>query len=295
MSKGSKKRRSAPHDAEGRQTAHGQIWIFMPEERRENDAQRRLRAAADRAAQDRGMLVKIRRTRHRVVMGGPDAHKRFDLVEPRDAGDLYAAVHRGPVLVLAVTASWVRSDPPEEPSRLRHIRRLEDFVRYKAAYGIARGPGDPKRIIESFATWPPDGPGATTADPRVLPLHVFDHVQAWTELDAPQGRTEFAAAYGPPQQRVDQPGRSWCPAPVGHGSDCLTVSGSALPRGFHWDVRRGRATDRLVTCHEVWKLDNHTSYANIYPDAYIRVGTRHGRRVWPGPDRRAGRSPKRST
>jgi hypothetical protein len=57
-----------------------------------------------------------------------------------------------------------------------------------------------------------------------------------------------------------------------------TTRPTRLARGFHWDVRRG-SVERLVTCHEVWKL-NPGGNANIYPDAYVRVGARHGRRVW---------------
>jgi hypothetical protein len=231
-------------------------------------------------ADDRELVAKVRRTRRRTVTGGPDAHKPFDLVEPRDAGELYAAVHRHRVLVLALSASWVRSDPGEASARWRHVRRLEEFVSYKAAYCMVRGPGDPERAVSEFGSWPVSGSCTTTDDPRVLPLHVFDHSQAWLALGTPSGAATFAAVHGQPRRRVDPAGRTWCPARRGHGNDGLTVSGLPLPTGFHWDVQRGRAVERLVTCHEVWRLGHRGSYANVYPDAYVRVGARYGRRVW---------------
>lgn len=110
-----------------------------------------LRREALSLAQDRNMAAVTRRTKRCVVEGSPEAHRRFELIEPRDAGELYKAMHRRDVLVFAVVACFVRSDPSASPTRLRHTRRLEEYVRYKARYGLARGPGNPSSIFTSFA------------------------------------------------------------------------------------------------------------------------------------------------
>src|SRR5262249_37404159 len=165
------------------------------------------------------------------------------------------------------------------PTRRRHARRLDDYVRYKAAYGLARGAGDISAILTAFEAWPPTDSCSGAHDPRVLPLHVFDSSRVWPDLNETDGTARFDATYGRHPRRSDGWGRLWVPALVGHGQDSLTVSGRRLERGFHWDVRRGSA-ERLATCHEVWKL-NPGGYANVYPDAHVRVGARYGRRVWP--------------
>lgn len=281
MSKGSRKRRSRHTDGAS-PPERDQVWIFAPEERRESAEQRQLREETSALAFAREMTVLTRRTKRAVVEGGPDAHKRFELLDPRDAGDLYHAMHRQRVLVVTVAACWVRLDPSESPSRFRRVRGLGEYVRYKASFSIARGPGDPLRIMDSFIRWP-DELCSEIRDPRILPLHVFDAERYWANLQGEVDSEQFVTIYGQANRRLDPNGRTWTPAPIGHGSDVLAVSGYMLPAGFHWDVQRGRGTDRLVTCHEVWRLDHGGSYANVYPDAYVRVGRRFGRRVWPSP------------
>jgi hypothetical protein len=254
------------------------VWIIAPEAKRESTEQAALRVEALRLAKAKGIVAHVRRTKHHVIEGGPDAQKRFDLVQPRDAGELYGAMHRQWVLVLTVGACFVRSDPSEDPTRWRHARRLDDYVRYKAAYGLAREPGDPARILASFAHWPAElGSCLDERDPRVLPLHVFDNSRVWSDLDEDAGLSTFAATYGREARRKDTNGRPWVAASVGHGRTSLTVSGLTLRQGFHWDVRGG-STERLTTCHEVWKV-NTGGYANVYPDAHVRAGDRC-RRVW---------------
>ncbi len=117
-------------------------------------------------------------------------------------------------------------------------------------------------------------------DPRVLPLHVFDNAQPWTDLHLEAGISHFNARYGQATSRLDAVGRGWSPAQVGHGNDVLVIDGFALARGFHWDVQRKKAPERLVTANEVWKIGN-GGYVNVYPDAYVRIGSRHnGKLVW---------------
>jgi hypothetical protein len=227
-------------------------------------------------AAERGYTILVRRTRRCIISGGPEAHRRFELVEPRDVGDLYRAIHRNRVLVVTVGACFVRSDPAQEPIRKRYVRNLEDYVRYKAAYGLARGRGDVPQIFSDFATWPVC-PCIHIHDPRVLPLHVFDNSRVWPDLDEGNSRSQFALEY--PDLR-DACGRVWTVDRALHGRESLTVACLALPSGYHWDVARGRSTERLVTCHEIWRVKIN-GHVNVYPDAYVR--STGARRVWPRP------------
>lgn len=257
MSRGTKRPRSAPGGSGGER---GQVWIFTPEDGRELPAQKDLRSQAMELADDRELVAKVRRTRRRTVTGGPDAHKPFDLVEPRDAGELYAAVHRHRVLVLALSASWVRSDPGEASARWRHVRRLEEFVSYKAAYCMVRGPGDPERAVSEFGSWPVSGSCTTTDDPRVLPLHVFDHSQAWLALGTPSGAATFAAVHGQPRAPC-RPRRthlvSGAPRPWQRRPDCVgtpVADGVSLGRSA-WSRRRtARHLSRGLEARSSWLI-----------------------------------------
>lgn len=281
MSRGSRRRRSFQKTHTASPGDQRQIWVIAPS--RESDDQIRLREEARRRAEGQGLVVVVRRTKLCIVEGGPESHKRFEVLDPRDAGDLYAAANRMALLVLSLTACYVRLDPSETPSRRRRLRSLENFVQYKAFYGLARSLGDPARLVDEFAGWPHDGTCTGTDDPRVLPLHVFDNERLWDSLRSEDARTRFDSEYGTATRRVDCAGRSWSPAHVGHGTDILTVSGYQLKAGFHWDVTRGRLGGRrLVTSHEVWLLRHPTSYANVYPDAYVRGAPRGNvQLVWP--------------
>jgi hypothetical protein len=262
-----------------RRSARGQVWIVAPAGPTESREQAALRLHTLHAAQSMDLSVVTRRTRRCVIQGGPDSQKRLELLEPRDARDLYSAVHRRRVLVLATTAAYVRCDPSEMPTRKKHARRVEEYVRYKANYGLARGARDVTSTLEAFDSWPPNNGGLTLGDPRVLPLHVFDNSNIWSDLDQRAGLSRFVAEYGRDSQRQDGSGRVWRVATARHGQDSLTVAGFSLPTGFHWDVQTGRSPQRLTTSHEVWKL-NARAYANVYPDSFIRVSEKRGRRVW---------------
>jgi hypothetical protein len=207
------------------------------------------------------------------------AQKQVLLVSPRDAGDLYQAMQRSRVLVVSLKSCSVRTDPTEDPPRLRRTRPLEEFVQYKASYANLRGPGDPGRVLSGFLESSPMKLCADSRDPRVLPLHVFDDERCWVDLHTPEGMEDFKRQYGNGSVRLDSVKREWSPALALHGSDTLTVDGLTLVKGFHWDVKRGKSAERLVTCHEVWKVGP-GGYANVYPDAYVRSGSQNCRRIW---------------
>ena len=279
MSRGSKSRGSQTVVSGDAMSVSRQVWIVAPESSRESHEQRELRTKLRTLAEAKGVTVVTRLAKQSVFLGGPDAHKRLNFLEPRDAGDLYSAIHRHYVLIAPVCACVVRTDPSEEPARVKHARKLEEFVQYKAAYGLLRSSGDPQRVFADFMSKPPGKLCAGVHDPRILPLHVFDNATAWVDLHLDGGISRFDSHYGRESSRVDSSGRRWLPATALHGGDALMVDGMPLPSGYHWDVQRGKSTDRLVTCHEVWKIDVR-GYANIYPDAYVRVGKNYGRRVW---------------
>ena len=260
-----------------------QVWLFIPDN--ENVEQRVLRQEVDQEAKSRDWTLVVRTARQCKVTGGPEQGRPYLLVEPRDAGDVYAAMHRHRTLVLATAACSVRRDPSARPVPYRHMVNISSFVLYKSSFGVVRGPNDARRFMERFEDWPAadscDGP----RDPRVLPLHIFDDTAEWLRLDEPSQVDDFAREFGPANSRRDAKGRSWDQASVLHGSDSLRVAECLLAQGFHWDVIRRFGAEHVFTTHEIWRLYNKNSYCNIYPDGYVRAGSKSSggisRRIWP--------------
>jgi hypothetical protein len=260
-----------------------QVWLFIPDN--ENAEQRTLREEVEQEAKSRQWTMIVRTARQGKVTGGPKQGRPYLLVEARDAGDVYAAMHRHRTLVLATAACTVRRDPRAHPSSYRDLVNISNFTLYKANFGMLRGHHDARRFMERFEEWPPDGSCDGPHDPRILPLHIFDNATEWLELDTRAQADTFAREFGPATNRRDVTGRSWDQASALHGSDSLTIAGCLLAQGFHWDVIRGHGGEHIFTTHEIWRLYNRNSYCNIYPDGYVRVGGKSGggktRRVWP--------------
>lgn len=257
-----------------------EIWLVIPE--RESPDQVALRMDLVATAQQVGYgTPRVRRARECRVQGGEETRRKYQVLIPRDAHDLYSAMHRSLLLLVTTASCYVRQDPSADPTTRRKLIRLEDYCRYKAAFGVARGPGDPRRHIEAFFDWPAENSCDGIQDPRILPLHVFDPRMVWDELHSAGQATLFSGRFGSASRRADHCMRVWQTATLGHGRDALVVSGTTLPVGFHWDVQRGRGQDRLVTSHEVWKLKSPSAYCNVYPDEYVRgLEQRGARRVW---------------
>lgn len=283
MSKGSRQRKSVQLTAES-ETARVQIWLAIPGQ--ESPAQRDLRDEVMRESQRRDWTPVVRVARQCRVEGGPDQGRPYLLIEPRDAAELYAVLHRSRVLVLATAACHVRRNPSPNPSRHRDLVGLAGFVRYKASFGMLRDHGDISRVMERFVGWPSAHACDGLQDPRVLPLHVFDHSTEWAELDGREGVEFFAKTFGSGARRKDAGGRTWEQASAFHGRDSLTIAGYLLPHGFHWDVTRGDGGERIITTHEIWRLLNKYAYCNVYPDGYVRSEGKDARgvsrRIWPG-------------
>ncbi len=276
--------RSSP--TTGVNVTKAQVWLIIPEQ--ESNPQLDLREEVLAATSGRGLSPpRVRRSRACRVLGGPEKDRRFHLLDPRDARDLYSAMHRTPVLVLATASCFIRQDPSAEPVRKKSLISLQRYCQYKAPVGIVRGPGDPRRLFDDFDRWLANvscGSCAGSHDPRALPLHVFDPSRDWSELDDVRTRAIFDARCGIASKRTDSGRRVWTPVKrEGHGSDTLIIAGTALPKGFHWDLNRGRrGQERLATSYEVWKLGHAQAYCNIYPDGYVRGLKQKGaRRVWP--------------
>jgi hypothetical protein len=281
VSKGSRRQRAAGSATEDGKP-NEQVWIFSP--KGESKEQRTLRLEMAQQGQARNWTVIVRVARLCKVDGGPEHGRPYLLIEPRDAGELYSAVHRHPTLVLATAACSVRRNPSVNPSRYRDLVSLHDFVRYKAHFGTLRGHSDVRRYIEEFEEWVGISACDGLHDPRVLPLHIFDNTEVWLNLDTPEQANTFTARFGPAARRKDIDERSWAQATALHGGDTLSVAGVSLLRGFHWDVIRGSGGQTIITTHEIWRLENKKSYSNIYPDGYVRSGSRDGggisRLVW---------------
>jgi hypothetical protein len=236
-------------------------------------------------ADERDWPVSVRRTES-VRVAGEGWERRAELLRPEDAAGLYREIHRTPTLVVAFAAAMVRRDPSRDPPVRRAALGLEEFVAYKAPFGLIRGHTDPARIVAGFETWLAGVHCDGDADPRALPLHVFDAGPRCPDLSAAEGAAAFAAQHGHASGRTDADGVDWRRADprAFHGGKALEVAGRVLPAGFHWDVSRRRGEVRLTTAEAVWKLAGKGTYLNVYPDAHVRAPKDpRVRRVWPKP------------
>jgi hypothetical protein len=279
LSKGSRRPKS-PSDS-----PKTQVWLFAPSAESESAAQESLRKEAQQAVTAAGWGFIVRRARRCPVVGGPEGGRLYQLIDPRDASEVYSAVHRNRVLILATGSCSMRRDPSADPSRHRDLIGIQNFACYKSRFGMIRERNDLAKHMEEFTKWPHAGACTGPHDPRVLPLHVFDNHSEWLGLNEPKEAERFRRSFGPGGDRTDPDGRSWRQSAAFHGGDALTIAGHALRQGFHWDVTRNRGKERVVTTHQVWKLEASNSYCNMYPDGYVRVsrGRTGGtcRLVWP--------------
>jgi hypothetical protein len=269
MSKGSHRIKSRSTTSRQDWSA-AQIWMFIPP--KESDVQKSFRQEVKRLAEDRNLVLRIRRAQKCPVVGGPDQGRSYNLIEPKDAAECYSALHRYKTLVIATGSCLVRRDPSVDPSRYRDLVSIENFVHYKAYFGMIRDHRDIGKLITNFLAWPPRDACSGPHDPRILPLNIFDSQNEWPKLGELAALKNFNTRFGPAGARTDSDGRSWTQSAALHGGDTLTVAGYQLSKGFHWDVARGQGKGRIVTASEVWKLANKNSYCNIYPDGYVRVG-----------------------
>jgi hypothetical protein len=206
----------------------------------------------------------------------------MNVLDPLDASNMYRDMHRASTIVCAFASALVSRDPSREPPNRNMARTLEEFVAYKAAYGLIRGAGEVSELFDEFEDWRTGVHCSGPADPRALPLHVFDPGAKALDLSREGDARRFAQRFGRSSRRQDDSGRIW-QSGVAHGQEALRVSGLELPAGTHWDVSVWRDSTRVANAREVWKVAR-GSYVNVYPDEHIRKPVarrgRAARRVW---------------
>jgi len=206
----------------------------------------------------------------------------MNVLDPTDASSIYRDLHRAPTAVAALASVLVSVDPSREPPNRRATRTLEAFLAYKSTFRLVRGDADVKRLFDEFGQWKAtvhcDGP----ADPRALPLHVFELGGNGLDLACAEGANLFRRQFGEPSQREDAGDRVWR-AGIPHGREELSISGRRLPAGTHWDVSSRRGKWRIANAREVWKVEGR-AYLNAYPDEHLRAPRARyraqARRVW---------------
>ena len=256
------------------------MFVIRPDGREPHEVRSLADAVASKASA-LGMLVKVRRSREDRVAGAEERERPLWLLTPRDAHEVYAAAHRGPVAVATFRASFVRRDPSTTPARRRDLAGIASYLRYKAFHSLVRGRPDVATFFDEFAVWAGRTECENHTDPRAIPFHVFDVESEWTDLDTAASRQDFDRRHKHLGSRRDDSGRRWDPADprAYHRPPELRVRGRALPVGFHWDVSHNAT--RLLTSNEVWKLAGSGAYANVYPDGYIASSPGNAKRVWP--------------
>jgi len=191
------------------------------------------------------------------------------LVPSDFAAGLYTRVHRTRVAVLVLG-----SDPrvplhPRREDALRYDRhiQLKRYTEYKCFY--CKVSADPANDAWTgmFSGWCERAECEGEHDPRCLPFHVFKGHGA--RLDLTEERETFDQRYGSGTERVDDARSTWQLRPRHyHGTECLSLAGYTLPKGFHWDVETGTPRD-FNTPKYSWRVNGHF---NVYPDAFFRPG-----------------------
>lgn len=258
-----------------------EIRIFVPS--RENAEQRNIRRIIEEKADTQSIPSYVRRLEPVKVAGGENAGRPFELVKLEDAKELYEKLHRSNVVVVSTSGAFVRRDPSSLPVRRKQLLSLEDFVRYKATFQLFRTATDASRFSTPFRDLFSSVASFDITDPRVLPLHIFDHIGEWNSLETTSAQKAFRDAFGGNTRRLDSGRREWSRAKALHGGDILVIAGQKIPKGFHWDVCRKKGEKHLMTTHEVWEFRNSSCYCNVYPDGYVRAGQGNSsaRKVWP--------------
>lgn len=218
----------------------------------------------------------------------------MNLLAPDDASTVYRDLHRAPAMVAAFGPAFVSLDPSRDPPNRRYARALEDFVTYKAVFGLVRGETDARRLFAEFEAWRDGVHCENPADPRALPLHVFDIGGNEFDLASGTGARSFLRMYGRPSQRRDESGRTWRTGPA-HGREEHRVAGLTLPAGTHWDVSADGKNWRITNASEVWKIDGR-AYVNAAPNEHLRGPQArcrgHARLVWRAGTKNAPRRKK---
>lgn len=226
----------------------------------------------------------LRAERRRLTQDGL-GRRPIDVVHPIDAHKLYQDVHLMRTCVLGQGGIFVLRDPRKDPPTQRDCISLREFVCHKAAFEIVEDGREPGEQAERLLA-KPSTDCLGIKDPRVIPLHVFRGGLQPSELLDVEGRSRFRRAFQNKGGGWASPNAGvWSPADARarHGAagtdrSALKVGDLELPLGFHWDVSGPRPI-AIMNSSTVWKLDR-SGYVNIYPDAFIRQGSKGARMAW---------------
>lgn len=238
----------------------------------ENCRQAQTREALHDAAQATGWLVRpLLRVVSVAHATGDAVGRKVNVLSAQDTETVYRAAHDGPLSVLSTVSYRVRPDPRADPATDRALWAPEDFLRYKAHAAFVRGPERAVGTIASAAAALAALSCSGASDPRALPMHVFSPTGHAHDLSGEHGLRNFGRAHGPASGRVDRHGRRWSTGPH-HGRETVTIAGSELPTGFHWDVAPTGRKAELCNGWQVWQLTSRAAYANVSPNAAVRKG-----------------------
>ena len=247
-----------------------EVWLFYP-----RGYPSRIRDAVAARCEEIGWHYESRHsTRFESGIG-----RKFQIVSPDVATELYESIHRRRVGVWEVLGTSAPIIPNPKPNP-RHYRRLSMFVRYKAFHAQL----DPEKFDadwmqqeKAFKMWMKAINCEGESDPRCLPFHVFANSVEEYDLNGDGGRKKFSNHHGSQGSRRDDESRIWERAKALHGSDVVTIAGRDLVKGFHWDVSAGNVF-KVATTSEIWQVRKN-GYINVYPDARIR-GTQSSKQLF---------------
>ncbi len=210
----------------------------------------------------------------RSISASAGSGRKLCLLARCDAADLYVALHRRQVAVISFSKISVRSTP-EGPLRDDRVISLPKFCEHKAY--TTSNPDNHETWPAEFSQWTRTVACDDHRDPRCLPFHIFQS-RSESSLYTTEERNGFNKLHRLPATnrpvRLDKRGVVWDPARPGarHGREPITVAGTRLVDGFHWDVRRQRSGRwRLATSDVTWDV---AKYINVYPDGATRFGDR---------------------
>ena len=220
----------------------------------------------------RGWKFSLRQPRKSSLLGG---RVRW-LIKSEDASNLYRRLHRACVGVLQIGKVHISLVSERRPIA-RDFRTLREFVLHKAFHSTMQDKNflhDWRSFLDKFQVWLRQASCDGEGDPRCLPFHMFETELDLDVLSLKEGRSHFNEIHGPQSNRVDSNGSIWNrPRGQFHGRGTLYVAGRELAKGFHWDVSSSRAPRRIFTTSEIWEIGR-GGYLNIYPDQYVRGGSR---------------------
>jgi hypothetical protein len=249
------------------------VFLIMPPREQLTDEKFRQLRRAGESCRELGWKVSEVRAQLVRSVEASEGKRQLRVIEPRDADQIYRAAHDGPTAVLEVLSVRVITNL-RAPLSARQSTPLRQFVRYKAHHGTLDNPDAVPELINVLTEMSEFFTCEHDRDARCLPLHVFSTEREWDNLEQEFGQAAFAKQHGSPSKLLDSDGRKWNRTTAYHGYDELRVGELQLPKGFHWDVN-SRAAGHMSTHLQVWGFKK-GSYANVYPDAAVRVGQRSG-------------------